>query len=297
MFGFWTRQRTPGLLPAIVLVGLLCLPVGADPPAKKRVKRAEPPAKKRVKHAEPPSKKRVKVEPASPKKSRVVPVDKHRRHRVRPIRSYVRTRRDFGHVRVIRRDRRADGRLHVRPILVRSAWVRPVVIERFEDRRRDQLRLIVQHFRAGQRARAIEVWRTFVNGLVEYHEPIDLDEVMLYIAREGCAYENDAFAFHASKLEFMRESRERLEDYVDLLYEQREACERGTRPCSPTTLRNIEAELARMRADLEVLEIEEHAANDALERIVESSSDYENRFAAVFDDMYREVEVRITVSP
>ncbi len=286
MLRHWTRQRTVRLFMAIGLVGLLSVPAGADPPSKKRAQGAEP-----------RSKKRVVTEPAAPRGPRVVPVEKPRPRRVRPTRSYVRTRRDFGHVQLTRRDRRADGRLLIRPALVRSMRVRPVLLERFQDRRRDQVRLIIQHFRAGQRARALEVWRTFVDGLVEYQEPIDLDDVMLYIAREGCSQENDTFIFHASKLEFLQESRERLEDYVDLLYEQREACERGMRPCSPTTLRDIETELARTRADLNILEIEERAANDAFERVVESSRDYEARFAAVFDDMYKEVEVRITVSP
>lgn len=332
MLRHWTRQkRGLGLFLAILLVGLFSLPVGADPPAKKRAKDKGPSAKKRVRQADPPAKKRAKDkgpstkkrarqgEPPSKKrmkdatvpstkkrankdraaraKSPFAPVGKSRTPRVRPRKSYVQTRRDYGHVQVTRRHRRDDGRLHTRPILVRSARIGSVVLNRFQDRRRDQVRLVIHHFRTGQRARALEVWRTFVDDLVGYHEPIDLDEIMLYVAREGCTYENDVFLFHASKLEFLRESEERLEDYMDRLYDQREACERGTRPCSFTTLRNLENELVHTQSDLEILRIEARAADRAFEEIIESSRDYEHQFATVFEDMYREVEVRITLSP
>jgi len=324
------RKRGGTSVLAAILIGLLCLPVVADkpgkkrakgtqppakrrvtdaqapakkrakgtqPPAKRRVKDAQTPAKRRVKGAQPPAKRRVKGDHVQPGKFRVAPADRTSPRRVRPRKSYVRTHRDYGHVRVTRRHRRDDGRIHIRPVLLRSARVRPVVLERFQERRRDQIRLIAEHFRAGRRARAVEAWRMFVSGLVEYHEPIDLDEVMLYVAREGCAYENGAFLFLAARLEYLRESSEQLEDYVDLLYEQHEDCERGKRPCATTTLRDIETALLRARADLEILAAKERLADDELETLVESSREYENRFAAVFEDMYREVEVRITFSP
>jgi len=291
------RRRGGIRVLATGLVGLLCLPVIADPPAKRKAKGAQPTARKRETDAQPPAKRRARGDHFPPGEPRVAPMDRTGPRRVRPRKSYVPTRRDYGHVRVTRRPRRDDGRIYIRPVLVHSARVGPVVLDRFEERRRDQIRMIVGHFRSGQRARAVEAWRSFIDGLVEYHEPIDLDEVMLYVAREGCAYENDAFLFMAARLEYLRESRERLEDYVDLLYEQREDCERGKRPCATTTLRDIETEFIRARAELEILAIKERVVNDKLETLVESSREYENRFAAVFEDMYREAEVRITFSP
>ena len=112
------------LLLPVLFVGLLPPAVGAQPPAKKQVK------KERVV----PKKARA----APGEKSRAAPaVERHRPRRERPRRSYVPTRRDYGHVQVTRRHRRDDGRLDIRPVIVRSARVAPIVLDRFEDRRRD----------------------------------------------------------------------------------------------------------------------------------------------------------------
>jgi hypothetical protein len=281
----------------VLLAGLITLPLFADPPVKKRVKRSGPPTRERIQKGKPVGKKKVVGDRDVRNRPRVISSEKRRAAPAEPQKRFVRTRRDFGHVRVARCHRRDDGHLHIRPILVRSAKVRPVVLDRFEERRREHLRSIIRHFRTGQRQQAVSAWRVFVDGLAEYHEPIDLDEVMLLVAREGCAYDDDAFLFQAAKLEFLRESRERLRDYVELLYEQREACQRGRRSCSPATVRNIEAELLRMRAESDVLTIREQAADAELDAVVRSSPDYEARFATVFEDMYREVEVRIVFSP
>ena len=145
--------------------------------------------------------------------------------------------------------------------------------------------------------RALEMWGTFVDGLVDYYEPVDLDEIMMYVAREGCLYANDTFLFHATKLEFLRESEEQLEDYMTLLHGQRDACMHGSRRCSSATLHNLEAELIRARADREILGIEARVTSDEFERITESSREYERRFADTYEDMYREVELRIRFSP
>lgn len=246
--------------------------------------------------AQPPAKKKVKKQQAPTKKARAVSGDRPGVRRTRPRESYVRTRRDFGHVRVRQRHRHGDVTLDIRPILVRSARVTPVVLHRFEDRRREQIRMIARHFREGRRREALAIWGTFVDDLAGLHEPIDLDEIMLYVAREGCLYENDAFLFHAAKLEFLRESEEHLEDYIDQLYDQRDTCVHSGR-CSAENLRDLEIELVGAQADLEILQVKARVASDEFEKAAGASRDYERRFAATFDDMYREVELRIRFSP
>ena len=136
-----------------------------------------------------------------------------------------------------------------------------------------------------------------MDGLADYGEPIDLDEIMLYVVRETCTHENDTFLFHAAKLEFLRESEDRLEDYIDQLYEQHEACMHRERSCSSTTLRGLDTELARARADLEILSVEARLARETFENAIESSRDYEHQFAVAFEDLHREVELRIRLSP
>ena len=275
MFEHRIRLVISGSLIALLLGGLLPLRAGAQPPAKKRIDRGR----------------------TTPKKARVISPDESRRRRERPRKAFVRTRRDYGHVRVTHHRASADGRLSMRPIIVRSARVTPLVLERFEDRRRDQLRLAIRHFREGQRAEGLRIWGVFVDGLSDYPEPIDLDDIMLYVAREGSFSASGPFLFHAAKLEFLRESERNLEDYVDLLYEQRNMCSRAGYSCSSTMLRDLEYELIRARADLEILDIEARAASDEFESLLESARDAEHRFTAVFEDMYREVELRIRLSP
>ena len=275
MFEHRTRVFVSGLLIALLLGGLLPLRAGAQPPAKKRIDRGR----------------------TTPKKARVVSPEESPRRRVHPRKAYVRTRRDYGHVRVTHRQASADGRLNMRPVIVRSARVTPRVLERFEDPKQDQIRLAIRHFREGHRAEGLRIWGVFIDGLSDYREPIDLDDIMLYVAREGSFSANGPFLFHAAKLEFLRESARNLEDYVDLLYEQRDICSRAGYSCPSTMLRELEYELARARADLEILDIETRAASDEFESLLESARDAEQRFAAVFDDMYREVELRIRLSP
>jgi len=187
--------------------------------------------------------------------------------------------------------------LHIRPILVRSARVTPIVLERFHDQRRDQLRLVIRYLREGKRVMALDTWRVFVDGLADYPEPVDLDEVMMYVTREGCAHGNGAFEFHAGRLEYLQNMREQVEDYEDSLNEQLDLCQRHIRPCSLDTMRRIETELVRTQAEIETLAMRERVANDEFEAVLESSREYEMQFASTFEDIYHEVELRVTFSP
>jgi len=287
----WPQYRTTSLLAMGLVLGTLQGISQAQPPAKKQrvQKQRVQKDKGRKEHAQ---KGRV-----SPPRARAEPAGKTRAPRARRGKSYVRARRDYGHVRVPRRVRRVDGAPSARPVLIRSARVTPAVLRRFEGRRHEQIQLTIRHLREGRRAKALESWGSFIESLVDYGEPIDLDDVMLYVAREGCPYENPEFLFYAGRLAHLQECEERTEDYIDQLHDQRDVCMRGGHTCSTTTLQNLQAEVVRARADLEIFGIETRVAREQLERAIEPARDYESRFGVVYDDLYREVELRIRFSP
>jgi len=187
--------------------------------------------------------------------------------------------------------------MHIRPIVVRSARVSPVVLNRFERRDQDQIRTMIKCLRDNRRGQAMEIWASFVSGLSDYHQPVDLDEVMLYVAREGCFYGSDRVLFRAAKLEHLRESADRVGDYEAVLRDQQDACRSGLRTCSPETMRDIEMEMTQVRADRQILDIRARALDDEFETVIASSREYEQSFARTYEDMYREVEVRISFSP
>jgi len=273
-----------------VLVGLFSLSAAADPPSKTRVtKEQDTSSKGRSGHDD--RRDEIRVDGRDDRRD-----GRRNVRRERPTKSYVPTRRDYGHVRVVQPHRRADGTINIRPIIGRCSKVTPVVLARFEDKRRSQVELVISLFKKGERSKAVEIWGSFVTGLAEYHEPVDLDEVMLYVVREGCARENDAMLFHAARLQFLRDTEEQLEDYVDLLDERRDSCRRSGPACPPTTQRDIETERIRARANLEIVRIEADVQKDIAEGIIATAHDYESRFAAAYEDLYREVDVRVRFS-
>ena len=159
---------------AMVVAVFLSASAGADPPSKKRVKKGSAtPQKARATHDQ---------RAPTPHKARAADGQKKHVRRAHPTKTYVRTSRDYGHVRIAHPHRHDNGSIIVRPIIARSARVTPVVLHRLEDRRRNQIQLVIKHFHSGDHASALHLWGSFVAGLVDYHEPIDLDEVMLLIA-------------------------------------------------------------------------------------------------------------------
>lgn len=79
------------------------------------------------------------------------------------VRQYVPTRREYAHVRLTRFPR-VDDHIDHRTIVVRSARVQPYVIERFEPRTRENLNLVIRHFKEGRPTEALPVWTSFCNG-------------------------------------------------------------------------------------------------------------------------------------
>lgn len=246
----------------------------------------------------PPVKQKVKKEKAKPQKARaqVPPLRRVGKARAQPRKVYVGARNGYRHVRVSKAPRRADGKLDARAVIIRSAGIRPAVLRIFEDRTQAEVRLVIRHFREGRRNDGLRVWGTFVESLADHRGPVDLDEIMLYVTRESCFGESDSVLFHAARLSFQRDSAQRLEYYVDELSEQLEACITRTRACSSSTVGGLRMELARARADHEILGIEEALADEEFGATLRARDRDQAQFAAIFDGLYREVELRIRFS-
>ena len=228
-----------------------------------------------------------------PDQARVTLPQKRKAENRRPRKAYVRTRRDYGHVRVLEPHRHDDGRLNVRPIIVRSARMTPVVLSQLDELHRTEVSVVIRHLREGHRDTAMRSWRSFVQSLSECERPIDLDDVMLYVGRESCLHGSGSLLFHGARLEHLRESADRLEDYLGEIHHQREDCSTGRRTCAADTIRDLDIALVRARADLRILGIEMDVADDEMERIIGTSQEYERRFATTYEDMYREAELVI----
>lgn len=209
---------------------------------------------------------------------------------------YIPTKRVYGHVRVTEYPRRPDGRINVRRVIARSQRVTPVVLERFEDRRRDQLREVIRYYRERDRTRAVEVWARFVGGLSDVSVAVDLDEIMLYIAREGSRQDSGDLAYYGRRLDFLEDWQNMLLDYLDDIHRQRDDCMNPHYRCSERTIQNIERDLVRARSDLDVARTEEHLARDQFDIRLQSAGDYEQQFTAIYEEIYRAVEVRISIS-
>ena len=240
-----------------------------------------------------PGKRRVDTRPPSPNKARATEPSERGGDRGRPQKAYVRTQRDYGHVRVAEPRRNDDGRLNVRPIIVRSTRVTPNVLTQFDERHRAQVSVVIRNLREGQRDTAMGSWRSFVQSLSECDRPIDLDEVMLYVGREGCLHQSGALLFHGARLDQFRESADLLRDYLDELQKQREDCASGRSACTVDTVKSLDIALVRARADLRILGIEMDVADDEMEAIIAAEHEYEQRFARTYEDMYREAELVI----
>jgi hypothetical protein len=182
-------------------------------------------------------------------------------------------------------------------VIVRSARVTPRAWARFDSRRQAYVDVIIRDLRAGERDRALRLWGELVEGLRDYREPVELDDVMLYIAREGCLYQEAAVLYYARKLEYLSDAEERLDDYIDQLYELREDCRHGARRCAPEAVSRIEDELIKARAERQILRIEARDARAEFDNGMGSSHSHEVRFGEVFDSLYREAEVRVHISP
>jgi hypothetical protein len=272
-----------------------------EPPQKRRVEKDRP---AQPQQEEPPGKRRTEKDRPDAERDRQNPPvqrrdadsgdrggETHRRGKL-----YLPTRRVYGHVRVSERPRQPDGRINVRRVIARSQRVTPVVLERFQDRRREEINLVIRCYRDRDHSRALEAWARFIDGLTDYPDPIDLDEVIMYVAREGCRFDNDELAYYGRRLDFLQDWQEMLLDYMEDVDRQRDACMSPGRACSERTIQNIERDLVRARSDLDVARTEEQLARDQFDTRLQSAGDYEERFTAIYEEIYNSVEVRIRVS-
>ena len=247
------------------------------PKKKRRVEKHKP----RVEPHQPPSPGRQRgVGRAAPRRGKV----------------YLPTRRTYGHVRVSRYPRRPDGHIHAARLIARSQRLTPVVLERFDHRHREEITAIIRFYREHDRGHAIDAWGHFIDGLADHHGSIDLDELMMYIAREAGHHGGEELAYHGRRLHYLQDWQDLLLDYIADLRRQLDECMGADHPCSERTIRNIDHDLARARADLDVARTQEHLARDQFETRLQSAGDYGERFGSVYEEIYRSVEVRIIVS-
>lgn len=247
-------------------------------------------AKRRIERDTPP-----KAE-SDRKVIRVDPVDGRNSPRNTSRVRYIRTAPSYRHVRVTERALRDNRLADTRSVIVRSTGVRPRTIVRFEDRRQNEIKSVIRLYRDGNRDQAISIWGGFVASLSDYDDPVDLDDVMLYVARESCFRENDAMLFRAQKLEYLRNSADLLDDYIDDLVERRSGMINAGGRISGETLGDVESELVRVQAERDIVAIRLRMAEEAYDRDILVSRDYEDRFGGVMTDLYREASIRISVS-
>lgn len=269
------RRHVMAAALGVFVVGPLLQIAGAQTPERKIWRDAPPQTESR--------KQVVEVEPGVERKAHA---------RVR----YIRTAPSFRHVRVIERPLRDNRLVDTRTVIVRSTGVRPRSIVRFEDRRQDEIRTVIRLYREGQSDQAIRVWGGFVASLSDYEEPVDLDEVMLYVARESCFREDDAVLFRANRLAHLRDSAALLDDYTDELLERRSSMLSVGGRVSADTLDDLESELVRVRAERAIVGIRLRTAEEAYERDILASRSYEDRFGGVMTELYREASIRISVT-
>jgi hypothetical protein len=272
------RMTITILAASIVAAGAVSSAEGQRPQPKRKITREAPPRKQ------------------APQEMTRIRSDRSRSRTARV--RYVPTSPRFRHVRVIERELHDNRLPDSRTVIVRSTAVRPRVLVRFENRRQDEVRSVIRLYRGGDRTQALQIWGRFVTGLADYDEPVDLDEIMMYVARECCFHEDDATLFRAQRLAFLRDSGDRLDDYIEQLEERRVSLARRGGASDVETLGRIESELARARAERDIVDIRVQLAEQEYETGAYISRDYEARFGGILTDLYREAGryIRITSS-
>lgn len=269
------KRKTCTLLTALAACGLL-IPLASGQTAKRKVRTDRP--------------------RRGGSQSKVIRVDPIRSGRTTTTRvTYLPTGPSYRHIRVIERPLRGDRLANSRKVIVRSTSVQPRCIAQFDNRRQNQIRSIIRLYREGKSSQAVRTWGGFVASLSDYRDPVDLDQIMLYVSRESCFYDDDATLFQTQKLAYLRDSADRLDDYISELENRRAGLlSRGRR--SADALDDIETELVRARADRDIVSIRLRTADQAYQTRVLGSHDYEDRFGSVFGELYSEAGARIRVT-
>lgn len=269
-----SKRRICTLLTALAACGLL-IPLASGQTAKRKV--------------------RTDTRSRGGSQSKVIRVDPVKTKRTTSRVTYLPTGPSYRHIRVVERPLRGKRLADSRTVIVRSTSVQPRCIVSFDDRRQTQVRSVIRLYREGNRAQAVRTWGGFVASLVDYHDPVDLDEIMLYVSRESCFHDDDAVLFHTQKLAFLRDSADRLDYYIHEL-ENRRAGLLNRGRYSTDALEDIESELVRARAERDIVSIRMRSADKAYETGVLGSHNYEDRFGRVFGELYSEAGTRIRVT-
>lgn len=208
---------------------------------------------------------------------------------------YVDAAPEYRHIQIRRKvETQPRTKLDVRE-LTRVMRSPSLDVYRFEQPRVLQVETVIRLFDSGEHERAIRTWGGFVASLRDRADPIDLDDLMLYIARESCFGRNPAARFHAQRLAHLRQAQDDTRFYLA-------QCEANLRdasrdPGGVDVRHEIQIELNRASADLEILEIRERQALQRYDMVRSRNDRYERDFIVLYDQLYNEACLRIQLQP
>ena len=207
----------------------------------------------------------------------------------RPVRRHIATNRTFGHLTLSDYDR---GERNLFSLMLDGTTLGDGVGGTFGSGRANRLQLIIKSFQSDDRTRGISLWGEFVDNLADYHQPVDLDRVALYVARQSCPAPSDAALFYGRQLAYIRDSMDLLADYVQSLQDRRAVLSRQNR-LTPDAAATVDQELIRAKADWDILAIRERSANRDYRGAVGSDARYQRRMGSILGDLYEEAGQRV----
>ncbi len=206
-------------------------------------------------------------------------------------RIYVDSAPEYRHIQIRRRvDSGPRTKLDVRE-LTRVMRSPSLEVYRFEPPRITQVETVIRLFDSGDHERALRTWGGFVASLRDRTDPIDLDDLMLYIARESCFGRNPAARFHAQRLAHLRQAQDDTRFYLAQCQANLRDASRD--PHAGDVRRELEIEINRTTADLQILEIREQQAMQRYDMIRARGDRYERDFIVLYDQLYNEACTRI----
>jgi len=211
----------------------------------------------------------------------------------RITRRHIHTNQTFGHVTLSDYDR-SDRNLF--NLTLESTSLGDDVGRMFGEGRENRLTLIIESFQSGDQNRGLSLWGQFIDNLADYDQPVDLDRIALYVARESSVADSDAAIFYGRQLAFIRDSMDLLVDYMDSIQRQRRQLALRSR-LTDDAATTMDREIIRARSDWDVLAVREKAAEREYRDASGSDARYQRRIEAVLGGLYDEAERRIRYYP
>lgn len=211
----------------------------------------------------------------------------------RSSRQHIHTNRTFGHVTLSNYDR-SDRNLF--NLTLESTSLGDDVGRMFGDGRENRLTLVIESFQSGDQNRGLSLWGQFIDNLADYDQPVDLDRIALYVARESCVADSDAAIFYGRQLAFIRDSMDLLVDYMDSIERQRRQLARRARLTNDAAS-TMDREIIRARSEWDVLAVREKAAEREYRDASGNDARYQRRIESVLSGLYDEAERRVRYIP